>query len=104
MLSSQSLLRCSSLLLSLIYLNLSGVSAQDGDGGAAQGVQPGTLGSDSSGSENAAAEGPDTGSANLSHGAVIAIAVVVSVTVVLGSKYTNTSTVSAFVSSPNHHV
>lgn len=74
------------LVLSLSYLQFSGVLAQSGDGGAAEGVQPGSLGSDSSDSESAASAGPDTGSANLSHGAVIAIAVVVSLVVVLGSK------------------
>jgi hypothetical protein len=75
------------LSLCLSYLQSCGVLAQSGDGGAADGVQPGSLGSDSENSESAAAAGPDTGSANLSHGAVIAIAVVVSVTVVLGSEY-----------------
>lgn len=81
------LTRYFSLCLCLSYLQSWGVLAQSGDGGAADGVQPGSLGSDSENSESAASAGPDTGSANLSHGAVIAIAVVVSLTVVLGSEY-----------------
>lgn len=78
---------CLALLLCLSYLESALVLAQSGDGGAAGGVQPGSLGADSGDQTSAAASGPDTGSANLSHGAVIAIAVVVSLTVVLGSKY-----------------
>jgi len=76
----------SALCLCLSYLQSFGVLAQSGDGGGTEGLQPGSLGADSSNSETAASAGPDTGSANLSHGAVIAIAVVVSVTVVLGSE------------------
>ncbi|KAK4945718.1 hypothetical protein LTR10_015066 [Elasticomyces elasticus] len=57
--------------------------AQNGDGGGASGVQPGDIGSSSQGSENAGAYGGNSESVNLSQGATIAIAVVVSVVVVL---------------------
>lgn len=84
--SGRPLIQYLALCLSLSHLHFSRALAQSGDGGAAEGVQPGSLGADSSDSESAASAGPDTGSANLSHGAVIAIAVVVSLVVVLGSK------------------
>lgn len=74
------------MLLCLNILRSSPVWAQTGDGGAASGVQPGDIGAGSQGSENAGAQGSDSGSVNLSQGATIAIAVVVSVVVVLGSK------------------
>ncbi|KAJ4507330.1 hypothetical protein HRR78_004103 [Exophiala dermatitidis] len=61
------------------------------DGGAASGVGPGDIGSgsgsDSQSSTNAGAAGPDTGAVNLSRGATVAIAVVVSIVVVLGILY-----------------
>lgn len=83
---ARSFTQYSALCLCLSYLQNLGVLAQSGDGGGTEGLQPGSLGSDSTNSESAASAGPDTASANLSHGAVIAIAVVVSVTVVLGSE------------------
>ncbi|KIW63253.1 hypothetical protein PV04_10115 [Phialophora macrospora] len=79
------LVHCLALLLCLDLLGSSQVLAQSGDGGGAQGVEPGDIGSGpGTSSENAGAAGPDTGSVNLSRGATIAIAVVVSVVVVLG--------------------
>ncbi|KIX04012.1 uncharacterized protein Z518_07565 [Rhinocladiella mackenziei CBS 650.93] len=72
------------LLLCLNFLESLQVLAQTGDGGGAEGVEPGDIGSDPGYSENAGASGADTGSVNLSHGATIAIAVVVSIVVVLG--------------------
>ncbi|KAL2421552.1 hypothetical protein ABEF95_005256 [Exophiala dermatitidis] len=61
------------------------------DGGAASGVGPGDIGSgsgsDSQSSTDAGAAGPDTGAVNLSRGATVAIAVVVSIVVVLGILY-----------------
>ena len=62
------------------------VVAQSSDPGAASGVQPGDIGAGPAGSTTAAGDGADTGSVNLSMGATVAIAVVVSVVVVLGSK------------------
>ncbi|KAI1608763.1 hypothetical protein EDD37DRAFT_387453 [Exophiala viscosa] len=79
----QQLLNCLALLLCLEYSARSRVMAQNGDGGAASGVQPGDIGAGSQGSENAGASGGNAESVNLSQGATIAIAVVVSVVVVL---------------------
>ncbi|KIW26077.1 uncharacterized protein PV07_09205 [Cladophialophora immunda] len=77
------------LLLCLDLLEYSRVLAQSGDGGGAQGVEPGDIGSSpGSSSEDAGAAGPDTGSVNLSRGATIAIALVVSLVVVLGATMT----------------
>jgi hypothetical protein len=78
------------LLFCLTHLPYTHAHAQNdnnaGDGGGATGVQPGSLGSGPSGSDDAAAAGTDTGSANLSRGAIVAIAVVCSLVVVLGCK------------------
>jgi len=79
----QPLLHCLALFLCLDLFRSSQVLAQSGDGGGAQGVEPGDIGAGPS-STDAGAEGPDVGSVNLSKGATIAIAVVVSVVVVLG--------------------
>ena len=79
----QQLLNCLALLLCLDNIAQSRVMAQNGDGGAASGVQPGDIGAGSQGSENAGASGGNSESVNLTQGATIAIAVVVSVVVVL---------------------
>ncbi|EXJ90871.1 hypothetical protein A1O1_03976 [Capronia coronata CBS 617.96] len=84
---------CACLRVTLfLCLNLYAGStfAQSDDGGAATGVEPGDIGSDpdSQSSTDAGAAGPDTGAVNLSRGATIAIAVVVSVVVVLGTTLT----------------
>ncbi|KIW94824.1 uncharacterized protein Z519_04802 [Cladophialophora bantiana CBS 173.52] len=77
------------LLLCLDFLEYSRALAQSGDGGGAQGVEPGDIGSSpGSSTEDAGAAGPDTGSVNLSRGATIAIALVVSIIVVLGGTMT----------------
>ncbi|OCT54173.1 hypothetical protein CLCR_00321 [Cladophialophora carrionii] len=81
---SRPLVQCLALLLYIDLLGSSQVLAQSGDGGGAQGVEPGDIGAGPGISENAGAAGPDTGSVNLSRGATIAIAVVVSVVVILG--------------------
>ncbi|KAH0829457.1 hypothetical protein FOPE_10686 [Fonsecaea pedrosoi] len=79
------LLHVHALLICLDLLENSRVLAQSGDGGGAQGVEPGDIGSGpGTSTEDAGAAGPDTGSVNLSRGATIAIAVVVSIVVVLG--------------------
>ena len=64
------------------------ILAQSGDGGGASGVEPGDIGGGApgAGSENAGAQGSDTGSVKLSVGATVAIAVVVSLVVLLGGK------------------
>ena len=82
---SRPLLQCLAILLCLDFFGTSQVLAQSGDGGGAQGVEPGDIGSGPS-STDAGAAGPDTGSVNLSRGATIAIAVVVSVVVILGGE------------------
>ena len=83
---SQPMPQCLALLLCLDFFSSSQVLAQE-DGGAAQGVEPGDIGfGPGTSSTDAGAEGPDTGSVNLSKGATIAIAVVVSIVVVLGGK------------------
>ncbi|OAP55967.1 hypothetical protein AYL99_10119 [Fonsecaea erecta] len=77
------------LLLCLDLLAYSRAVAQSGDGGGAQGVEPGDIGSSpGTSTEDAGAAGPDTGSVNLSKGATIAIALVVSLVVVLGAAMT----------------
>lgn len=83
---SQPLLQCLALLLCLNFLKSSQVLAQTGDGGAALGVEPGDIGSDPTNSGTAGGDGADTGSVNLSRGATVAIAVVVSVVVILGGE------------------
>jgi hypothetical protein len=84
---SQPLVQYLALLLCLDLLGSSQVLAQSGDGGGAQGVEPGDIGSGpGTSAEDAGAAGPDTGSVNLSRGATIAIAVVVSVVVILGGR------------------
>jgi hypothetical protein len=84
----QRLLQTLALLLCLEFLGSSAVLAQSGDGGGASGVEPGDLGSGPS--VTAGAEGPDTGSVNLSKGATIAIAVVCSVVVLfVGMSFLN---------------
>ncbi|KIW14449.1 hypothetical protein PV08_07233 [Exophiala spinifera] len=74
------------LALWLLFTYSPGVSAQDGDGGAASGVEPGDVGGGSpgTGTGNAGAQGSDTGSVKLSTGATVAIALVVSLVVILG--------------------
>ncbi|KAJ9634753.1 uncharacterized protein PV06_07053 [Exophiala oligosperma] len=74
------------ILLLLSTSSKGGVWAQNGDGGGASGVEPGDIGGGSpgTGSENAGAQGSDTGSVKLSVGATVAIAVVVSLVVILG--------------------
>ena len=79
--------QCLAFLLFLDFLGTSGVLAQSGDGGGAQGVEPGGIGAGPGTSTAAGSAGPDTGSVNLSKGATIAIAVVVSLVVVLGSRF-----------------
>ena len=79
----QSLARCLTMFLFLSLLESRQVVAQAGDGGAASGVQPGDIGSDT---PSAGAAGADVGVMDLSRGATIAIAVVVSVVVILGGK------------------
>ncbi len=79
--------RCLALVLLLGSSATVQVRAQSGDGGGAEGVEPGDIGSDPSDSGAAGGEGADVGSVNLSRGATIAIAVVVSVVVVLGSEF-----------------
>lgn len=86
LLSAQPLIHGLAFLIYLSYLQTARALAQNGDGGAAQGVQPGDIGSTPTSAGNAGAEGPDTGAVNLSRGATIAIAVVVSLVVVVGSK------------------
>ncbi|KAJ9614180.1 hypothetical protein H2200_002316 [Cladophialophora chaetospira] len=82
---SHPLIQCLALLLCIDFLGSSRALAQSGDGGGAQGVEPGDIGaSPGTSSTDAGAEGPDTGSVNLSRGATIAISVVVSVVVILG--------------------
>lgn len=83
---SQSLQQCLALLLCLEFVGKSRVLAQNGDGGGAGGVEPGDIGAGPS-STDAGADGPDTGSVNLSKGATIAISVVVSFVVVIGGEY-----------------
>ncbi|EXJ93008.1 hypothetical protein A1O3_01564 [Capronia epimyces CBS 606.96] len=83
--ASPTSLHCLAILLGFnLYARLA--SAQSDDGGAAGGVEPGDIGSgsDPQDSADAGAAGPDTGSVNLSRGATVAIAVVVSIVVVLG--------------------
>jgi hypothetical protein len=80
---SRHLLGCLTLLF---CIEISFVAAQSGDGGGAGGVEPGDLGAGPSGPD-AGAEGSDSGSVNLSKGATIAIALVVSVVVVIGGKW-----------------
>ncbi len=85
---SSPLLQCLALLLCLDFSGSSRVFAQSGDGGGAQGVEPGDIGAGPGiSSTDAGAEGPDTGSVNLSRGATIAISVVVSVVVILGGEF-----------------
>lgn len=75
--------RFTSLLYTLpVILTTSLAAAQNGDGGAASGnLPPSAAGGDAAG-----AAGPSSGSFTLSTGATVAIAVVVSIVVVLGSK------------------
>lgn len=78
------------LLYFSLLLHYPGLACgQTNDGGAASGVKPGDIGGgsdDAQGSTDEGAAGPDTGAVNLSRGATVAIAVVVSIVVVLGSK------------------
>ena len=87
---SQPLRYCLALLICLDLFKSSQVLAQSGDGGGAQGVEPGDIGAGPS-STDAGAAGPDTGSVNLSKGATIAIIVVVTVVVILGGMFSRAS-------------
>jgi hypothetical protein len=84
---SKPLLQCLAFLVYLEYFGPSRVLAQNGDGGGADGVEPGDLGGPSS--PDAGAAGQNTGSVNLSKGATIAISVVVSVVVLLGGEFSD---------------
>jgi hypothetical protein len=83
---SRHLLRCLTLLF---CIDISLVVAQSGDGGGAGGVEPGDLGAGPTPGQDAGADGPDSGSVNLSKGATIAIALVVTFVVVIGGKSTH---------------
>ncbi|KAK5443510.1 hypothetical protein LTS15_010655 [Exophiala xenobiotica] len=76
----------STVLFFLVVSQAGQILAQSGDGGGASGVEPGDIGGGApgTGSQNVGAQGSDTGSVKLSVGATVAIAVVVSVVVLLG--------------------
>lgn len=70
-----------SIFIGLLFHTLS-ARAQSGDGGSADGYQNSDLGAAGTG-----ADGSSSSSANLSKGAIIAIAVVVALTVVAGGEF-----------------